>query len=134
MTSKRNNAKKTGSDNSTKRPASSSPATKVVGQGSTFKTFTDDTPSAENTAKRTRVSADDSTMDVDKPLSSPAPTEPSAPTGSGSVETTSTTPPPAPDIADTTDDTSLEASTHAPSSADKGKSPEKSATLPPERA
>ncbi|PKK57171.1 hypothetical protein RhiirC2_798553 [Rhizophagus irregularis] len=85
---KKNN--KSNNDTTSKRPASSSPTGNVSGQGSSI------------------VSADDSVMDVDKPLTPPGP-----------VETTSAEIPSQPDIS------SLDASQHAPANNnDKGKSPD----------
>ncbi|PKK41854.1 hypothetical protein RhiirC2_804674 [Rhizophagus irregularis] len=76
-------------------------------------------PSTTFTNKRTRVSADDSVIDVDKPLTPPGP-----------VETTSAEIPSQPDIS------FFDASQHAPANNnDKGKSPEiTSAVSFPERA
>ncbi|GET56394.1 hypothetical protein GLOIN_2v1811259 [Rhizophagus irregularis DAOM 181602=DAOM 197198] len=88
-------------DTTSKRPASSSPTGNVSGQGSSI------------------VSADDSVMDVDKPLTPPGP-----------VETTSAEIPSQPDTS------SLDASQHAPANNnDKGKSPEITPAVSfPERA
>ncbi|GBC12845.2 hypothetical protein GLOIN_2v1785090 [Rhizophagus irregularis DAOM 181602=DAOM 197198] len=76
-------------------------------------------PSTTSTNKRTRVSAEDSVMDVDKPLTPPGP-----------VETTSAEIPSQPDTS------SLDASQHAPATNnDKGKSPEITPAVSfPERA
>ncbi|GBC51144.2 hypothetical protein GLOIN_2v1762049 [Rhizophagus irregularis DAOM 181602=DAOM 197198] len=92
---------KSDKDTTSKRPASSSPTGNVPGQGSSI------------------VSADDSVMDVDKPLTPPGP-----------VETTSAEIPSQPDTS------SLDASQHAPANNnDKGKSPDITPAVSfPERA
>ncbi|GET60861.1 hypothetical protein GLOIN_2v1788341 [Rhizophagus irregularis DAOM 181602=DAOM 197198] len=106
-------------DTTSKRPASSSPTGNVSGQGSSMSGPSNTPPSTTSTNKRTRVSADDSVMDVDKPLAPPGP-----------VETTSTEIPSQPDTS------SLDASQHAPANNnDKGKSPEITPAVSfPERA
>ncbi|GBC50058.2 hypothetical protein GLOIN_2v1762049 [Rhizophagus irregularis DAOM 181602=DAOM 197198] len=106
-------------DTTSKRPASSSPTGNVSGQGSSMSGPSNPPPSTTSTNKRTRVSADDSVMDVDKPLTPPGP-----------VETTSAEIPSQPDTS------SLEASQHAPANNnDKGKSPEITPAVSfPERA
>ncbi|PKY60471.1 hypothetical protein RhiirA4_484207 [Rhizophagus irregularis] len=116
-----NNTKKKNKNNNettTKRPASSSPTGNVSGQGSTSSGPSNTPPLTNSTNKRTRVSAEDSVMDVDKPLAPPGP-----------VETTSAELPSQPD-------TSLDASAHAPSGDnDKGKAPETTPVVTfPERA
>ncbi|GET56395.1 hypothetical protein GLOIN_2v1811259 [Rhizophagus irregularis DAOM 181602=DAOM 197198] len=106
-------------DTTSKRPASSSPTGNVSGQGSSMSGPSNTPPSTTSTNKRTRVSADDSVMDVDKPLTPPGP-----------VETTSAEIPSQPDTS------SLDASQHAPANNnDKGKSPEITPAVSfPERA
>ncbi|EXX70838.1 hypothetical protein GLOIN_2v1788341 [Rhizophagus irregularis DAOM 181602=DAOM 197198] len=95
-------------DTTSKRPASSSPTGNVSGQGSSMSGPSSTPPLTTSTNKRTRVSADDSVMDVDKPLTPPGP-----------VETTSAEIPSQPNTS------SLDASQHAPTNNnDKGKSPE----------
>ncbi|GBC49279.2 hypothetical protein GLOIN_2v1782460 [Rhizophagus irregularis DAOM 181602=DAOM 197198] len=83
-------------DTTSKRPASSSPTGNVSGQGSSMSGPSNTPPLTTSTNKRTRVSADDSVMDVDKPLTPPGP-----------VETTSAEIPSQPDTS------SLEASQHS---------------------
>ncbi|PKY56666.1 hypothetical protein RhiirA4_477121 [Rhizophagus irregularis] len=117
-----NNKKKNNKNNNdtiTKRPASSSPTGNVSGQGSSSSGPSNTTPSTNSAHKRTRVTAEDSVMDVDKPLAPPGP-----------VDTTSTVIPSGPNPL------SLDASTHAPSGDnDKGKAPEVSPAVTfPERA
>ncbi|GBC34816.1 hypothetical protein GLOIN_2v1762049 [Rhizophagus irregularis DAOM 181602=DAOM 197198] len=114
---KQNN--KSNKDTTSKRPASSSPAGNVSGQGPAISDTSNTPPLTASTNKRTRVSADDSVMDVDKPL-----------TPSGPVETTSI------EIPSQPDNSSLDASQHAPANNnDKGKSPEITPTVSfPERA
>ncbi|GBC44592.2 hypothetical protein GLOIN_2v1785090 [Rhizophagus irregularis DAOM 181602=DAOM 197198] len=85
-------------DTTSKRPASSSPTGNVSGQGSSMSGPSNTPPSTTSTNKRTRVSAEDSVMDVDKPLTPPGP-----------VETTSAEIPSQPDTS------SLNASQHSPS-------------------
>ncbi|PKK65462.1 hypothetical protein RhiirC2_786134 [Rhizophagus irregularis] len=103
---KKNNKSK--NDTTSKRPASSSPTGNVSGQGFSMSGPSNTPPSTTSTNKRTRVSADNSVMDVDKPLTPP-----------GLVETTSAKIPSQPDTS------SLDASQHAPTNNnDKGKSPE----------
>ncbi|GET66892.1 hypothetical protein GLOIN_2v1682945 [Rhizophagus irregularis DAOM 181602=DAOM 197198] len=106
-------------DTTSKRPASSSPTGNVSGQGSSMSGPSNTPPSTTSTNKRTRVSAEDSVMDVDKPLTPPGP-----------VETTSAEIPSQPDTS------SLDASQHAPAdNNDKGKSPEITPAVSfPERA
>ncbi|PKY30270.1 hypothetical protein RhiirB3_474750 [Rhizophagus irregularis] len=58
-------------DTTSKRPASSSPTGNVSGQGSSISGPSNTPPSTTSTNKRTRVSAEDSVMDVDKPLTPP---------------------------------------------------------------
>ncbi|EXX70882.1 hypothetical protein RirG_083500 [Rhizophagus irregularis DAOM 197198w] len=98
---------KSNKDTTSKRPASSSPTGTVSGQGSSMSGPSSNTPPlTASTNKRTRVSADDSVMNVDKPLTPPGP-----------VETTSAEIPSQPDTS------SLDASQHAPANNnDKGKS------------
>ncbi|EXX64683.1 hypothetical protein RirG_140470 [Rhizophagus irregularis DAOM 197198w] len=114
---KQNN--KSNKDTTSKRPASSSPAGNVSGQGSALPDTLNTPLSTTSTNKRTRVSADDSVMNVDKPLTPPGP-----------VETTSAEIPSQPDTS------SLDASQHAPANNnDKGKSPEITPVVSfPERA
>ncbi|GBC53504.2 hypothetical protein GLOIN_2v1682945 [Rhizophagus irregularis DAOM 181602=DAOM 197198] len=83
-------------DTTSKRPASSSPTGNVSGQGSSMSGPSNTPPSTTSTNKRTRVSTDDSVMDVDKPLTPPGP-----------VETTSAEIPSQPDTS------SLDASQHS---------------------
>ncbi|PKY58182.1 hypothetical protein RhiirA4_479876 [Rhizophagus irregularis] len=115
-----NNKKKNKNNNetTTKRPASSSPTGNVSGQGSSSPGPSNTPPSTNPANKRTRVSAEDSVMDVDKPLTPPGP-----------VETTSTEKLSQPDTS------SLDASAHAPSGdSDKGKTPDTSPAVTfPER-
>ncbi|GET59013.1 hypothetical protein GLOIN_2v1811259 [Rhizophagus irregularis DAOM 181602=DAOM 197198] len=85
-------------DTTSKRPASSSPTGNISGQGSSMSGPSNTPPSTTSTNKRTRVSAEDSVMDVDKPLTPPGP-----------VETTSAEIPSQPDTS------SLDASQHSPS-------------------
>ncbi|EXX58152.1 hypothetical protein RIR_jg15530.t1 [Rhizophagus irregularis DAOM 181602=DAOM 197198] len=110
---------KSNKDTTSKRPASSSPEGNVSGQGPSISGPSNTPPSTTSTNKRTRVSADDSVMDVDKPL-----------TPSGPVETTSAETPFQPITS------SLDASLHAPAhNNDKGKSPEITPAVSfPERA
>ncbi|PKY60618.1 hypothetical protein RhiirA4_484517, partial [Rhizophagus irregularis] len=120
--SSNNNSKKKNKNNNettTKRPASSSPTGNVSGQGSSSSGPSNTPPSTTSTHKRTRVSAEDSVMDVDKPLTPPGP-----------VETTSTAKPSEPDTS------SLDASVHTPSGDnEKGKAPDTSPAVTfPERA
>ncbi|PKB95833.1 hypothetical protein RhiirA5_435943 [Rhizophagus irregularis] len=114
---KKNN--KSNNDTTTKRPAFSSPTGNIFGQDSSSSGPLNTPPSTTSTNKRTRVSAEDSVMDVDKPLTPPGP-----------VETTSTKKTSQPDTS------SLNASQHAfAGNNDKGKSPEiTSAVSFPERA
>ena len=116
---KNKNKNKSGNDSTTKRPASSSPTGNVSGQGSSSSGPSNTPPSTISTNKRTRVSAEDSVMDVDKPLTPPGP-----------VETTSAEKPSQPDTS------SLDASAHAPSgNNDKGKAPDTTPIVTfPERA
>ncbi|GBC30345.2 hypothetical protein GLOIN_2v1811259 [Rhizophagus irregularis DAOM 181602=DAOM 197198] len=85
-------------DTTSKRPASSSPTGNISGQGSSMSGPSNTPPSTTSTNKCTRVSAEDSVMDVDKPLTPPGP-----------VETTSAEIPSQPDTS------SLDASQHSPS-------------------
>ncbi|PKC52131.1 hypothetical protein RhiirA1_516745, partial [Rhizophagus irregularis] len=116
---KKNNNNKSNNDTTSKRPASSSPTGNVSGQGSSISGPSNTPPLTTSTNKRTRVSADDSVIDVDKPLTPPGP-----------VETTSAETPSHPDIS------SLDASQHAPANNnDKGKSPDITPAVSfPERA
>ncbi|EXX63650.1 hypothetical protein RirG_150360 [Rhizophagus irregularis DAOM 197198w] len=118
-TNKKKKNNKSNNDTTSKRPTSSSPAGNVSGQGSSISGPLNTPPSTTSTNKRTRVSADDSVMDVDKPLTPPGP-----------VETTSAEIPSQPDTS------SLDASQHAPANNnDKGKSPETTPVVSfPERA
>ncbi|PKY41213.1 hypothetical protein RhiirA4_416478 [Rhizophagus irregularis] len=116
-----NNKKKNKNNNetTTKRPTSSSPTGNVSGQGSSSSGPLNTPPLTNPANKRTRVTAEDSVMDVDKPLTPPGP-----------VETTSTEQPSQPD------NSSLNASAHAPSgNIDKGKASDTSPAVTfPERA
>ncbi|PKY25926.1 hypothetical protein RhiirB3_441053 [Rhizophagus irregularis] len=92
---KKNN--KSNNDTATKRHAFRSPAGNVSGQGSSSSGPSNTSPSTNSTNKRTKISAEDSVIDVDKPLTPPGP-----------VETTSTKKLSQPDTS------SLDASQHAP--------------------
>ncbi|EXX78879.1 hypothetical protein RirG_010980 [Rhizophagus irregularis DAOM 197198w] len=92
---KQNN--KSNKDTTSKRPASSSPTGNISGQGPAISDPSNTPPLTTFTNKRTRVSAEDSVMDVNKPLTPPGP-----------VETTSA------EILSQPDTSSLDASQHAP--------------------
>ncbi|CAB4406109.1 unnamed protein product [Rhizophagus irregularis] len=105
-----NNKKKNKNNNktTTKRPASSSPTGNISGQGSSSSGPSNTSPLTNSTNKRTRVSSEDSVIDVDKPLTPPGP-----------VEITSTETPSQPNTS------SLDASAHTPAGvSDKGKTPD----------
>ncbi|PKY26680.1 hypothetical protein RhiirB3_452322 [Rhizophagus irregularis] len=114
---KKNN--KSNNDNTTKCPASSSPTGNVSGQGFSLSSPSNTPPSTNSTNKRTKVSADDSVMDVDKPLMP-----------SSSIEITPTEKPSQPDTF------SFNTSQHAPTNSNnKGKSPDITPAVSfPERA
>ena len=119
---KKDNAKKNNqakNDTASKRPASSSPTGNVSGQGSSSSGPSNTPPLITSANKRSRVSAEDSVMDLDNPL-----------TPTGPVETTSPEKPSQPDTS------SLDASTHAPTNpSDRGKDKEPTPAVSfPERA
>ncbi|RGB24237.1 hypothetical protein C1646_773361 [Rhizophagus diaphanus] len=108
-----NNNNKT-KDSSNKRPAQSS-SQETSSQGPSTFTFTSQ-PSADSSAKRTKVSDSKTTMNIDNVLPPPAPQDTTSTSSPPSVDTNVSPSAPA-------SGTSLEDSQHSPSnSADKGKS------------
>ncbi|PKY37543.1 hypothetical protein RhiirA4_450409 [Rhizophagus irregularis] len=100
LSNKNKNKNKTGNDTTTKRPASSSPAGNVSGQGFSPASPSNTLPLTTSANKRTRVSEESSAMNIEQPL----------PPSPGLVETTSVKEPSQPEPS------SLDTSLHTPTS------------------